>query len=64
LLTRGESFGLKALYRDHFSATTKTAARKTQLICLDRKRFRSFSQKFPHIACKIHLNIVNYLIER
>ena len=59
LLVRGESFGLKALYKDHYSGAVKKAVKKTQLICLDRKRFLVFSKRFPHTACKIHINIVN-----
>ena len=58
LLVRGESIGLKALIKEHYSNNDKTAVRDTRLIFFSRKKFDAFSKRYPRIVNQILKNII------
>ena len=58
LLVRGESIGLKALIKDHYSKDDKVAVRDTRLIFFSRRKFESFLQRYPRIINQVLKNII------
>jgi serine/threonine protein phosphatase PrpC len=59
LLVRGESIGLKSLIKEHCSHDSKVAVRDTRLILFTRKKFDSFSKRYPRIVNQILRNIIH-----
>lgn len=58
LLVRGESIGLKALIKTHYSNDNKVAVRDTRLIYFSKRKFDSFSKRYPRIVNQILKNII------
>jgi serine/threonine protein phosphatase PrpC len=62
LFVRGESIGSKALIKDHYSHNSKVAIRDTRLIFFSRKKFNSFSKRYPRIVNQILKNIISNVL--
>ena len=58
LLTRGEGLGLCSLLKDQYATDDKIAVRDTRLLLFSKKKFDSFSKRYPWIANEIMKNII------
>ena len=61
LLIRGESIGLKSIVKDSYSPDTKIAVRDTRLLFFSKRKFDSFSKRYPRIVNEILRNIIEHI---